>query len=55
MNYVFLCKNREQYKLLGKKHGSTGWNAYRIAHGKHIHNLRDYCIFLELNRDGKIN
>ena len=54
IRYFFFCKNQNQYKLLGKKYKTTGWNAYRVVHGKYIRNIRDYSIYNEFFRISKM-
>jgi len=44
LRYLFISDNRPLYQQIGKKHGTTGWEAYRIAHGKRIRSLRDSRI-----------
>jgi hypothetical protein len=44
LRYLFISKNRPLYQQIGKKHGTTGWEVYRIAHGKRIRTSRDNYI-----------
>ena len=50
IRYSFFCKDQKQFKQLGKKHKITGWNAYRVVHGKRIKNMRENCVFLDFQR-----
>lgn len=42
--YLFISRNRSLYQKIGKHHGTSGWEVYRVPHGKRIRSLRDSCI-----------
>jgi len=52
VHFLLYCRNRQLYSRLAKKHGTTVWHVYRVAHGKRINTMRDGCIFRELHREG---
>lgn len=52
---MFYCTNRARYADIARKHNSSSWNVYHIAHGKKVRTLRDGSIHRELHRQGIIS
>ena len=55
IHYLFISRNRSLYQHVAKKHHTSGWKVYQVAHGKRVKTLDEFCIFGELHRMGIIN
>lgn len=54
LKYKFACRDDKKYRRLGRKYGTSGWNVYRIFHGKRIR-PHDYYILAQLYRDSQFD
>lgn len=54
LHYLLFSRNRALYRQLAAVYGTTGWNVYRIAHGKRIRSLNESRISWELRQKGII-
>ena len=52
IHFMFFCDNHALYQRLSKKHRTSEWHVYRVAHGKPIRSLREGCIYRDLHKEG---